>query len=133
MNVIRVRGKGNSQQDLRASGDLFASCGNPNDSGDSPTFVSRLEGRPHDLHVTSTIKRVVESTVRHVDQMILELPALWQVCRVNKLGGLEFLRPGFLPGIGVDGDDAGSTDHSTVCYHTETYGAATEHGNGRSL
>lgn len=85
------------------------------------------------MHVTRAVKGVVEATVGDLDQVVLDLLALGQLCGVHELSRAELARPFLLVGVGVDRDDARRLDEGGSCYNAETDSAAAEDSDGGVL
>mmetsp|Transcript_26974 Transcript_26974/g.75796 ORF Transcript_26974/g.75796 Transcript_26974/m.75796 type:complete len:210 (+) Transcript_26974:381-1010(+) len=86
------------------SGDFLASCCNANDYGSAPTTMRALEGGPHHLNISSTVKRVVHAEASHAHDMLLDGDL--DLGRVDNVGGTPLLGELELLVDNIDSDDA---------------------------
>jgi hypothetical protein len=106
--------------------DFLACSSDTNDDTLSPTLVTRFQRSSHDADVTSTVKGVVASTVRHVDEVFLD--GFLEFGRVHKVGCTEFLGPFFFAIVGIDCNDFRGTVGDAALDYAETDASGTEDG-----
>ena len=92
-----------------------------------------LEGSPHDLNVTSAVKGVIASAVRHLDKLVDNGGALGQLRGVDKVRGAELLGPLLLARVDIDDDDLASPLLNSTLDDGETDAAGTEDGDVAAL
>lgn len=111
----------------RTSADLLTGASDTDDNGLSPALVAGFEGRAHDVHVTGAVKGVVETTVGHVDQDLLDrlVVILW----VDKISRAKLARYLFLFGVDIDRNNAACTVVSRALSDAQTYTAHAKDGD----
>lgn len=76
---------------------------------------------------------MIESSIGNLDQVVDNGSSLRQFHGVNKLGGTEFLGPGFLVVVGVDSDDSRSVSGDSSLNDSKSNGSKSEDGDSLSL
>jgi hypothetical protein len=121
-----------SIKELTSGGNLLSGSGNTNDDALTPTLVASLEGRSHDVNVTSAVEGVVAATISHLNELLLNGLVL-ELHGVDKVGGTELLGPLLLAVVDVDDDDLGRAVLDTTLDDRKTDTASTEDSNVGAL
>ena len=110
----------------------MARSSNTNDDALSPSLVASLQGSAHNANVTSAVEGVVTSTIRHLDELLLD--ALVTKLRwVDEVSAAELLAPGFLVVIDVHHDDLRGSVLDCSLNDRQAYTASAEDSNVRPL
>lgn len=94
--------------------------------------MTRLESAPHDMHIARAIKRIIASTIRHLNQLLLDT-LVAQLCRVDEIRAAELLRPLLFRVIHVDDDDLSRLVLDRALDDGQTNAAGTKHGDVGAL
>ena len=96
--------------------------------------TKRRRGRSLDMtHVACCVERIVESTVRELDEVVLNAFTVGQLARVDEICRAKLARPRLLSGIHVDGNHARRPDEVGRVDAAQADAPATKDGNGRTL
>lgn len=90
--------------------------------------MASLQRRTHDTNVTRAVESEVASTVRHLNQLLLDALVL-QVRRVDEVRGAELLGPLLLARVQVDNNDLASFSCHSSLHDGETDTAGSEDSN----
>lgn len=85
-------------------------------------------------HITRRVERVIQPSVRDIDQMLRDRLPFGEVFWIDELDVLsaELLRPRVFLWVRVDGDDACGADDPGGVEDAETDAAAAEDGHARA-
>lgn len=108
----------------RTGGDLLASGSNTDDDRLTPTLVAGLEGRAHDMDVSSGIEGEVKTTVSELNKFLLDGSA--HVLGVDEVSSTELPGPGLLLVVNVNDIDLASLAGSSTLNNGQTDAASTE-------
>ena len=92
-----------------------------------------LQRSPHHMHISGAIKCVVASTIRHLNQPLLDCLALLQFRRVDKVSRAKLLAPLLLFIVHIHHDDLGRFILDAPLNHAESNTARAEDRNVASL
>ena len=104
--------------------DLLAGTGDADDHRLAPALVAALEGGAHDLDVADALERVVDATVRQIDDDLLDRVVV--VGRVDEVRGAEGTREVELGRVDVDRDDPAGLRHHGPLDHGQADAAQAE-------
>lgn len=118
-----------------ARGDFLTGSGDSNNARYSPSFVSGFKSLAHGMHISDTLKSVIESSIVLIDEVSLEAFSLWQLnaLRIDTFGGSEEfgrLEFGFDK---VDSNDSLGSGRLGSHDDSESDGAESPNGDGASL
>ena len=100
-----------------------------NDAALPPAFVAAFECLAHHIDVTNALKAVVDTTARHLDQVINDVI---DFARIHKVRHAELGRQRFFVSIEIDADDAPCADQLGALNHVQSNAAQAKYGNGRT-
>lgn len=109
--------------------DLLSRSRNTNNNTLTPTLVASLQSSSHNSNITRAVESVITSTIRHLDQLLLNTLIL-QFSRVNEVRGSKLLGPLLLRWVHVHNDDFTSFVLDGSLYDTQPDTSSTEYGNG---
>lgn len=118
---------------LRSCGDLLASSCNTNYGRHTPSFVTGFQCRPHDVHIPCGVECEIQSTIRNLYQVVLDTFPLRELSGVHEIGSTHLNGPFSLSRVGINSNDAGSTDDSGSGDNPEADGTASEDSNVGTL
>src|ERR1700730_13478741 len=114
----------------RAGMDLLARARDADDRRLAPALVAALEGGAHDVDVAYAFEGVVDPTIGHVDDDLLDGSAV--VLWVQAIGGAEGPRHREFLGVRVDGDDASGLGHHGALHYRQPDAPKPEYRDGRA-
>lgn len=114
---------------LTSGANLLAGSSDTNNDAGSPALVTGLESRSHDTDVACAVKCVVQSSVRHLHQLLLDVLSVLQVIWVHEIRGAKLLRPRLLVWVRVDDDDPASLARYRTLRDGETDAAGAKDGS----
>src|ERR1700730_3465101 len=112
----------------RAGMYLFARARDADDGGLPPALVAALERGAHDVDVAAQFEGLVDPTVGHVGDDLLN--GLAVVLGVHTIGGAEGLGHREFPGVCVDGDDPSGLGHHGALHHRQPDAPQPAYGDG---
>lgn len=117
---------------LTSCRNLLTGSGDTDDNALTPTLVAGLESSTHDSDIARAVECVVTSTVRHLDELLLDTLAV-ELGWVDKVRRTEFASPFFLLVIDVDHDDPARLVLHCTLNDGQTDTAGAKHGHIGSL
>ena len=119
-----------SHQLERTGRDLLAAARDADDRSLAPTLVAALESRAHQLDIAHTLEGVVDATIGHVDQNILDRRIV--LARIDAVGGSQLPRQFELRRVDVHSDDATGLRHHRSLDHRQAHPTEAEDRQGRA-
>ena len=98
-----------------------------NDAALPPTFVAALECLAHHIDVANTLKAVVDTAARHLDEVIDDVVDLGGV---HKVGHAKLSRHFFFVVIEIDANNAPGADQLGTLNHVQSNAAQAKYRNG---
>lgn len=91
--------------------------------------MARFQHGAHNVHVACAIECKIATPIRHLNELILNGLALFQLIGVHKVRSAELFSPGLLGIVYIDDDDLAGLALYAALNHGETYTACTEDGD----
>lgn len=124
--------KGGVDFGLTSRANLLARSRHANNNRLSPPLMTSLERRPHNMHIPRAIERIIASTIRHLNQLLLNR-LVAQLRRVYEIRCAELLRPLLLRIVDVHNDDFGGPVFDGALDDAETDAPGAEDGDVGAL